>query len=76
MAVPPVFCAESKFHRARDASKAALVHACRTLSAAGFTHLEVQFLTPHLAQFGIREVPRSRYLALLARSSLASGFRT
>lgn len=65
VAVPPVFCAESKFHRARDASKAALVHACRTLAARGFTHLEVQFLTPHLAQFGVREIPRAAYLALL-----------
>src|SRR5688500_15109657 len=67
VAVPPVFCAESKFHRARDASKAALVHACRTLAARGFTHLEVQFLTPHLAQFGVREVAREAYLRLLPR---------
>lgn len=65
VAVPPVFCAESKFHRTRDASKAALVHACRTLAAEGYTHLEVQFLTPHLATFGVVEVPRAAYLALL-----------
>ena len=67
VAVPPVFCAESKFHRVRDASKAALVHACRTLAARGFTHLEVQFLTPHLASFGVREVSRRAYLDLLPR---------
>jgi leucyl/phenylalanyl-tRNA--protein transferase len=66
VSVPPVFCAESKFHTVRDASKVALVHACRTLAADGFTHLEVQFLTPHLAQFGVREVSRTQYLRLLA----------
>lgn len=65
VAVPPVFCAESKFHTVRDASKVALVHACRTLAAAGFTHLEVQFLTPHLKQFGVVTTPRRAYLKLL-----------
>lgn len=65
VAVPPVFCAESKFHRVRDASKVAFVHACRALAARGFTHLEVQFVTPHLAQFGVRALPRASYLALL-----------
>ena len=65
VALPPVFCAESKFHLATDASKAALVHACRTLAAEGYTHLEVQFLTPHLAQFGVVEMRRAEYLALL-----------
>jgi leucyl/phenylalanyl-tRNA---protein transferase len=61
-----VFCAESKFHRERDASKAALVHAVRSLAAEGVEVLELQFVTPHLAQFGAREIPRSDYLAYLA----------
>lgn len=63
--VPPVFCAESMFHARRDASKAALVAACHALEAEGFTHLEVQFLTPHLAPFGVVELPRAAYLRLL-----------
>jgi leucyl/phenylalanyl-tRNA--protein transferase len=75
VAVPPVFCAESKFHRARDASKAALVFACRALAARGFTHLEVQFLTPHLAQFGVREISRAAYLDLF-RSTAEGARRT
>ena len=29
------------------------------------TTLDVQFLTPHLATFGVREIPRRAYLALL-----------
>jgi leucyl/phenylalanyl-tRNA---protein transferase len=69
VAVPPVFCAESKFHTARDASKVALVHACRTLASEGYTHLEVQFLTPHLAQFGVIEISRRAYLKLLTPAS-------
>lgn len=64
--VPPVFCAESKFHRVRDASKAALVWACRDLAARGFTHMDVQFLTPHLERLGAREIPRREYLRLLS----------
>lgn len=67
VAVPPVFCAESKFHRVRDASKVALVGACRALAAQGYTHLEVQFVTPHLARFGARAIPRAAYLDLLPR---------
>lgn len=63
--VPPVFCAESKFHRVRDASKVALVAACRRLAAEGFTHLEAQFVTQHLRSFGVRAVPREAYLRLL-----------
>jgi leucyl/phenylalanyl-tRNA---protein transferase len=69
VSVPPVFCAESKFHTVRDASKVAFVHACRTLASEGFTHMEVQFLTPHLAQFGVVETPRSAYLELLTSSA-------
>lgn len=65
VAVGAVFCAESKFHRVRDASKVALVAACRRLAAEGFTHLEVQFVTQHLRSFGVRALPREAYLRLL-----------
>jgi leucyl/phenylalanyl-tRNA--protein transferase len=59
------FAAESKFHRVRDASKIALVALARRLVARGFTLLDVQFLTPHLARFGCVEIPRAEYLARL-----------
>ena len=57
-----LFAAESKFHRARDASKVALVHLVRRLCARGYAILDVQFHTPHLEQFGLVEIPRAEYL--------------
>ena len=56
------FAAESMFHRVRDASKVALVNLVEHLQARGFTLLDVQFLTSHLASFGCEEIPRDRYL--------------
>lgn len=60
------FFAESKFHRATDMSKVALVSLARRLKECGFQLLEVQYLTEHLQQFGVVEVPDSEYRKLLA----------
>ena len=69
------FAAESMFHRVRDASKVALVALARHLRARGFELLDVQFVTPHLAQFGCIEIPRDDYLARVAAvRDLAVGF--
>lgn len=68
VAVGGVFAAESKFHRERDASKVALVHLVRRLVERGYSLLDVQFVTPHLARFGCVEVPREAYLALVAEA--------
>ena len=54
------------FHRARDASKVALVHLVRRLRRGGFTLLDVQFVTPHLARFGAVEIARAAYERRLA----------
>src|SRR5690606_4325884 len=62
VAIGGAFFGESMFHRERDASKVALVHLVRHLRAGGFTLLDVQFVTPHLAQFGAVEIPRPAYL--------------
>ncbi len=59
------FFGESMFSRATDASKVALVHLVARLKAGGFTLLDAQFLTPHLASLGAIEIPRVRYLAQL-----------
>ncbi|NIX77385.1 leucyl/phenylalanyl-tRNA--protein transferase [Microvirga sp. c23x22] len=59
------FFGESMFHTERDASKVALVHLVARLRRGGFTLLDTQFVTPHLAQFGAVEVPRRRYKQLL-----------
>jgi leucyl/phenylalanyl-tRNA--protein transferase len=59
------FFGESMFSLARDASKVALVRLVETLRRGGFTLLDTQFLTAHLARFGAVEIPRRRYLELL-----------
>jgi len=62
------FFGESMFSRETDASKVALVHLVARLRAGGFQLLACQFLTDHLAQFGVRAVPRRTYRALLKRA--------
>ncbi len=67
------FFGESMFHRERDASKVALVHLVARLIAGGFTLLDTQFVTEHLRSLGAIEVPRARYLALLAEALKGAG---
>jgi leucyl/phenylalanyl-tRNA--protein transferase len=59
------FFGESMFHRARDASKVALVHLAARLKAGGFQMLDTQFVTDHLRTFGAIEVPKREYHKLL-----------
>jgi leucyl/phenylalanyl-tRNA--protein transferase len=59
------FFGESMFHRATDASKVALVTLVDRLKARGYELLDVQWMTPHLQQFGAIEVPRREYLRRL-----------
>jgi leucyl/phenylalanyl-tRNA--protein transferase len=63
------FFGESMFSRVRDASKVALVHLVARLRLGGFTLLDTQFVTAHLAQFGACEVPRETYRTLLAAAA-------
>jgi leucyl/phenylalanyl-tRNA--protein transferase len=64
------FFGESMFHRARDASKIALVHLVARLKAGGYRLLDTQFLTDHLKTFGAAEVPRGRYHKMLEAALL------
>ena len=59
------FFGESMFHRARDASKVALVHLIARLKAGRFRLLDTQFVTDHLKTFGATEVSRRQYHKLL-----------
>lgn len=59
------FFGESMFHRARDASKVALVHLVARLIAGGFVLLDTQFVTDHLRSLGAVEVSRQKYRAML-----------
>jgi leucyl/phenylalanyl-tRNA---protein transferase len=60
------FAGESMFHAKRDASKVALMALVERMSGAGMTLLDVQWNSAHLASLGAIEVPRGRYLELLA----------
>ena len=62
------FFGESMFHRARDASKVALVHLVARLIAGGFELLDTQYVTEHLRSFGAVEIPRRRYTVLLDKA--------
>jgi leucyl/phenylalanyl-tRNA--protein transferase len=59
------FFGESMFHRETDASKVALAALVDRLIRRGFTLLDVQWVTPHLEQFGAVEIPRAKYLVAL-----------
>lgn len=68
VAVGRLFAAESKFHRATDASKAAVVGLVDVLSEDGRPWvLDVQWRTAHLGSLGVREIPRTAYLSLARR---------
>jgi leucyl/phenylalanyl-tRNA--protein transferase len=66
VALGGAFFGESMFTVVSGASKVCLVALVERLRERGFSLLDTQFVTPHLAGFGAREVPRAQYLALLA----------
>jgi leucyl/phenylalanyl-tRNA--protein transferase len=70
VAIGGLFAGESMFHHATDASKVALVALVDHLRVAGGSLLDVQWLTPHLESLGAIEVPRARYLELVAGAIL------
>ena len=67
------FFGESMFHRARDASKIALVHLVARLKAGHYRLLDTQFVTNHLRTFGAVEVSRPVYHKLLDAALVGEG---
>jgi leucyl/phenylalanyl-tRNA---protein transferase len=67
------FFGESMFHRARDASKVALVHLVARLKAGGYRLLDTQFVTEHLRTFGAVEVSRPAYHKMLDAALVGDG---
>jgi leucyl/phenylalanyl-tRNA---protein transferase len=63
-----VFCGESMFSHATDASKVALVWLVALLRHAGYRLLDCQFMTEHLASLGAVPMSREAYLAALAEA--------
>lgn len=68
VAIGGAFFGESMFSREPQASKVALTRLQQRLRDRGFILHDTQWTTPHLAQFGGREIPCADYLELLARA--------
>lgn len=64
VAIGGLFAGESMFHRARDASKVALVHLVVLMNRGGVL-LDVQWQTPHLESMGAVIIGRDAYLQRL-----------
>lgn len=67
LSVGGVFCGESMFAHADDASKVAFVHLVQQLHRWGVELVDCQVYTEHLARFGAIEWPRKVFLAELRR---------
>lgn len=63
-----VFCGESMFTRADDASKVAMAWLVSLMRRAGYRLLDCQFMTDHLASLGATGMPQAEYLALISQS--------
>ncbi|MFQ5523263.1 MAG: leucyl/phenylalanyl-tRNA--protein transferase [Acidimicrobiia bacterium] len=68
-----LFAGESMFHRARDASKVALVHLVVVMNEGGGRLLDVQWQTPHLESLGAVVIGRKAYLELLSAALKVPG---
>lgn len=62
------FFGESMFSKVPNASKVALVHLVARLRAAGYQLFDTQFVNDHLKQFGVIEIRKKDYLALLEKA--------
>jgi leucyl/phenylalanyl-tRNA--protein transferase len=68
VAIGAFFGGESMFRRRTDASKAAVAHLVEHLRQRGFSLLDAQVPTPHLARLGAVEISRAEYLRRLQRA--------
>lgn len=67
------FFGESMFHRAPDASKAALVYLVDYLKARNFELLDCQIANDHLRSLGAAEISRAEFLERLRRGGVYPG---
>jgi len=68
VAVGAMFGAESMFHAATDASKAAMVAMMQHARDLGLAFVDIQVITPHTASMGAHEIPRAQYLLRLRKA--------
>ena len=75
VALRGAFFGESMFHLETDASKVALAHLIGRLRAGGFSLLDTQFMTTHLASLGAIEISRAAYHQALEQAlTIAADF--
>ena len=60
-----MFFGESMFSKVSNASKVALVRLIEQLNRWGFTLLDCQIMSPHIASLGAIDMPRNQFLSLL-----------
>jgi len=63
-----VFCGESMFSEADNASKIALAWLIASMRQAGFKVLDCQFMTDHLASLGAQAMPQAEYMKKIAEA--------
>jgi leucyl/phenylalanyl-tRNA---protein transferase len=68
VAIGGAFMGESMFHYATDASKVCFAHLVGRLRERGFSVLDTQFMTEHLASLGAYYVSAAEYDNLLAHA--------
>jgi leucyl/phenylalanyl-tRNA--protein transferase len=67
--VGKVFCGESMFHKATNASKLAMLSLVELLKSQAAEFIDCQMQNPHLASLGCIEVPRDEFLMMLQQQS-------
>jgi leucyl/phenylalanyl-tRNA--protein transferase len=76
IAIGGLFAGESMFHRATDASKAALAFLVEHLRQQGYSLLDVQWTNSHTRSLGAIDLPRAEYvrrLNIATRQSIEFG---
>jgi leucyl/phenylalanyl-tRNA---protein transferase len=73
LALGCVFCGESMFSHASNASKYGFITLVRMLQANGFGLIDCQVHTPHLESLGAREIGRNDFLKLLVAGIVRPG---
>ncbi|MFN3168766.1 MAG: leucyl/phenylalanyl-tRNA--protein transferase [Phycisphaeraceae bacterium] len=68
VAIGAAFFGESMFSNEPDASQVCYVKLVQHLRERGYQLLDVQFVNPHLEQFGVAEIPGDEYLERLQRA--------
>jgi leucyl/phenylalanyl-tRNA--protein transferase len=67
VAIGRMFYGESMFHHMADASKVAFASLVQRLHQQGFSMIDCQMKTSHLASFGAREIPRLEFSQRLSK---------